>query len=68
MITPKVNFIIECKNLYGNIEITKNGDFIRTTKFNGHYNKEGIYSPIEQNQKHVKLLKKSEDAEQELIG
>lgn len=56
--TRKICFVIECKNLYGNIEITNTGDFIRTTEFGGRKNKEGIYSPITQNQRHLELMKK----------
>ncbi len=37
VITQKVNLVIEGKNLVGNIEVTKNGEFIRTTQFNGKY-------------------------------
>jgi len=57
IITRKRNFIIECKNLIGNIEINSAGDFIRTMKYNGKYTKEGIYSPITQNKRHLELLK-----------
>ena len=52
VITRKVTFIIECKNLIGNIEIDSNGNF------NNRYVKEGIYSPITQNQRHLEVLKK----------
>jgi hypothetical protein len=58
VITKKVCFVIECKNLYGDIEITSTGDFIRTSDFGGKKNKEGIYSPITQNQRHIDLMKK----------
>jgi len=57
IITKNRNFIIECKNLVGNIEINSSGDFIRTTEFRGKYKKEGIYSPITQNQRHLELIK-----------
>ncbi|WP_423188373.1 HRDC domain-containing protein [Alkalibacterium sp. f15] len=56
--TNKLCFIIECKNLYGNIDINNAGDFIRTTEFKGRKKKEGIYSPITQNQRHLDLMKK----------
>jgi len=51
--------VIECKNLYGNIEVNASGDFIRTIEFNGRYRKEGIYSPITQNQRHLNLIKRA---------
>ena len=54
VITPQRNFVIECKNLVGNIEINSRGDFIRT--FEGG-KKEGIYSPVTQNHRHLELIK-----------
>lgn len=56
--TKKICFVIECKNLYGNIEINSSGDFIRTIEFGSKKKKEGIYSPITQNQRHLELMKK----------
>lgn len=56
--TKKLCFVIECKNLYGDIEINSAGDFIRTTEFGGKKKKEGIYTPITQNQRHLELMKK----------
>ena len=56
--TKKICFVIECKNLYGNIEITNNGDFIRSIDLGGKVKREGIYSPITQNQRHMELMKK----------
>lgn len=57
IITEKANFVIECKNLIGNIEINNNGDFIRTINYGKVYKKEGIYSPITQNRRHIELIK-----------
>ena len=64
VIAPHVVVIIECKNLYGNIEINNKGDFIRTISYGGKSYKEGIYSPITQNERHLQVLKecKLEDA------
>lgn len=56
--TKKICFVIECKNLYGDIEINSSGDFIRTIEFCGRKKKEGIYSPITQNKRHLELMKK----------
>ena len=56
--TKKICFVIECKNLYGNIEINNAGNFIRTMEVGGLKKKEGIYSPITQNQRHLDLMKK----------
>lgn len=55
--TPWRNYVIECKNLIGDIEITDNGDFIRTLEYNGKKKKEGIYSPISQNMRHIDFIK-----------
>ena len=55
------NFIlvIECKNMVGDIEIKNTGEFIRHFKNSSgkYYKKEGMYSPISQNEKHVELIK-----------
>lgn len=57
VITRKRNYIIECKNLIGNIEINNEGNFIRSFEINGKRFKEGIYSPITQNQRHMSVIK-----------
>lgn len=57
VVTRKVTFIIECKNLIGNIEIDSQGNFIRTYNFNKRFIKEGIYSPITQNERHINVIK-----------
>lgn len=45
VITRKICFVIECKNLYGDIEINNAGDFIITIEYGGKRKREGIYSP-----------------------
>ena len=57
VITRKKTFVIECKNLIGNIEIDNQGNFIRTYEMFGKKVKEGIYSPITQNQRHLEVIK-----------
>ena len=57
VITRRKSFVIECKNLYGNIEINNNGDFIRTMNYGNKTVKEAIYSPITQNRRHMELIK-----------
>lgn len=57
IITRKLIFVVECKNLYGNIEINNNGDFIRSFSNGKFTQKEGIYSPITQNKRHLDLLR-----------
>lgn len=57
IITRKRSYIIECKNLIGDIEINSSGDFIRTYQIKGRKIKEGIYSPITQNARHLQVLR-----------
>lgn len=57
VVSPKCFYIIECKNLFGNIEINNKGDFIRTFQYGKRTYKEGIYSPITQNERHMTVLK-----------
>lgn len=57
VITRKLVFLIECKNLFGDIEVNNSGDFIRTLEFWGKKKREGIYSPITQNRRHLETLK-----------
>lgn len=54
VLTRQRNFVIECKNLYGDIEINSRGDFIRS--FHGK-RREGIYSPLTQNERHLNLIR-----------
>lgn len=59
VLTKQYCCIIETKQLYGDIIIDKDGNFIRSFKDkSGHIIKEGMYSPIEQNKRHVNLIKK----------
>ncbi len=57
VITRKTVYVIECKNLVGNIEIDNTGAFIRSYEVAGKWIKEGIYSPITQNRRHLQVLK-----------
>ncbi len=57
VVTRKVIFIVECKNLIGNIDIDSEGNFIRNYTLNGRSIKEGIYSPITQNQRHMEVMR-----------
>lgn len=51
--------VIESKKMLGDMEITSKGDFIRVFKTpDGRvYKKEGIYSPVVQNERHCAILK-----------
>lgn len=57
IITRQRVYVIECKNLIGNIEINSDGNFIRTYELNGKKIKEGLYSPITQNERHMTIIK-----------
>ena len=58
IIARKMTYIVECKNLYGNITVTADGVFERTIPAgSGRYIKEGIYSPVTQNKRHMDLIK-----------
>lgn len=67
VLTPKVNVVIECKNLFGNIEITNKGEFIRTVEYGGRKYREGLYSPVTQNQRHLQVLKECRGEQQGAI-
>lgn len=57
LITRKGIFVVECKNLFGDITINEKGDFIRNIKYGGKAMKEGIYSPVTQNKRHLEIIK-----------
>lgn len=63
LVTRKAIFVLECKNLQGNIEINSSGDFIRTFSCGMRSKREGIYSPITQNRRHLELIKQIRAAE-----
>lgn len=54
IVTRGYTYIVECKNLYGDIKIDKTGQFIRN--FNNHT--EAIYSPYRQATRHTELIEK----------
>ncbi len=56
--TRKHNYVIECKNLIGNIEVDSMGNFIRSYELFDRKIKEGIYSPVTQNERHKLVIKK----------
>lgn len=57
IITKNGVYVLEGKNLFGNIKVDYKGNFIRSYTINDKLIEEGIYSPITQNQKHLELLK-----------
>lgn len=67
IITRKGVFVIECKNLFGDITVNSNGDFIRSMNIGGRLVKEGIYSPITQNKRHLELIKQIRMQEKNIL-
>lgn len=57
VITRKHIYVLECKNLIGNIEIDNRGNFIRNYELSGKRVREKMYSPLTQNQRHLLVLK-----------
>ena len=58
IVTKKIIYVIECKNLYGDITVREDGAFIREFSYKGRKKqKEAIYSPITQNEHHLHVLK-----------
>lgn len=57
IITRKKIYVLECKNLYGNIEIDSNNNWIRTSSRDSKDYREGIESPITQNDHHLNIIK-----------
>ncbi|WP_100407635.1 HRDC domain-containing protein [Bacillus solitudinis] len=57
LVTHKFILVLEVKKLFGNIHVTEKGEFQRViTKNNRVINKEGMYSPINQVERHVAIL------------
>ena len=67
IITRHNIYVLECKNLCGNIEINNSGDFIRTFTYGNQAKREGIYSPITQNRRHLELIKELRSSEKNLL-
>lgn len=51
-------YLVECKNLIGNITVSHTGEFVREYELNGKKYKEAIYSPYTQACRHMEVLKK----------
>lgn len=57
VITRKKVYVIECKNLFGDIEIDSRCNWIRSHVKEGKQIREGIKSPITQNDIHLNVIK-----------
>ncbi|RXJ02207.1 helicase [Anaerobacillus alkaliphilus] len=59
IITHKFIMVLEVKKLFGDIHVTDKGEFQRVIRKNNRVvNKEGMYSPINQVERHVAILEK----------
>ena len=58
LFTPAYTYFLECKNLIGNITVDASGQFIREYTWNNKFQKESIYSPFTQAEKHIDIFKK----------
>lgn len=58
VITRGFTYLIECKNLIGNITVNNRGEFIREYELGGKKIKEGFYSPIRQAERHLEVFEK----------
>lgn len=59
ILTRKFILVLEVKKLFGNIHITEKGEFQRIIMRNNRVvSKEGMYSPINQVERHVAILEK----------
>lgn len=58
LITKSFILVLETKALSGDITVNESGEFIRyfKNKTGKVYRKEGIYSPVAQNERHVRIL------------
>lgn len=58
IVTKGFTYLVECKNLIGNITVDNKGEFRREYEFGGKKYKEAIYSPYTQAVRHKDILKK----------
>lgn len=58
IVTKGYIYLVECKNLIGNITVSHTGEFVREYELNGKKYKEAIYSPYSQACRHIEVLKK----------
>jgi len=59
IVTKAYIYIVECKNLCGNIAVDNKGEFVRSIKVNNKVYKEAIYSPYNQAKRHLSIIKKN---------
>ena len=65
IVTPSKCYLVECKNLIGDITVDNRGQFIRKLPWG---QKEAIYSPVTQAKRHLEILKKIRHQNQGIIA
>lgn len=58
IVTKAYTYLVECKNMIGNVSVNEHGEFRREYNYNGQKVIEGIYSPYNQAMRHKEILKK----------
>ncbi len=58
IITSVYTYLVECKNLVGNITVNEKGDFIRELTIKGKKIKKGMYSPLRQVEAQREVIRK----------
>lgn len=58
VVTKAYVYLIECKNLIGNVGVNRQGEFKRKYNFEGKDIVEAIYSPVIQARRHKEILRK----------
>lgn len=58
IVTKAHTYLVECKNMFGNIIIDNKGEFRREYNYNGKNIKEAIYSPYTQAMRHKDIIMK----------
>lgn len=58
VVTPAHCYLIECKNLVGNVRVNAQGEFIRYYQYKNRKISEAIYSPYRQAVRHKEIWKK----------
>lgn len=58
IVTKAYCYLVECKNLFGDITVNDKGEFTKQYVYNGNIIKESMFSPYTQAVRHKELLKK----------
>lgn len=56
VVARKKIYLIESKHMYGNVEVKRDGTFVRKYTYNGQTIEEAMYSPIRQCQRHLDVV------------